>query len=226
MGKRVIRKIGILGGSFDPVHIGHLIIAEQISERLTLDSVLVIPCNTPPHKDAVNLTPGGRRFRMVELAIEGNPRFRACDIELTRGGVSYSVDTVTSLKLQYGPGTEFYFLVGADSLIELAAWREYKRLLSLCTVVTAVRPGCDLSSWPSQDGLCTREEISDLKRHVMETPLIDISSTEIRRRRQSGESIRYLVPDAVEQYVIEHSLYVSHDRHGRGTEKEQCEKLR
>ena len=207
MRKRVTRKIGIQGGSFDPVHIGHLIIAEQIAERLTLDSVLFIPCNTPPHKDAAALTPGRHRFRMVELAIEGNPRFRACDIELTRGGVSYSVDTITSLKSQYGDGTAFYFIVGADSLIELATWREYKRLLSLCTVVAAARPGCDLRSWPSQDGLCTREEIAALKSHIIETPLIGISSTEIRRRRQSGESIRYLVPDAVERYIVENNLY-------------------
>ena len=220
------RKIGILGGSFDPIHIGHLIIAEQISERLTLDLVLLIPCNMPPHKDAANLTAGRHRLRMVEIAIEGNPRFQACDIELTRGGVSYSVDTVTSLKSQYGRGTEFYFIVGADSLIELATWREYKRLLSLCTVVTAARPGCDLGSLPLQEGLCTPEEIAVLKRHIMETPLIGISSTEIRQRRQSGESIRYLVPDAVENYIIEHNLYVSREGHESRATKEQCEELR
>lgn len=207
MNSQKIAKVGVLGGSFDPVHIGHLIVAESIADRLGLDSVLFIPCHTPPHKNAANIGAGERRLRMVELAVEGNPRFRACDVELARGGVSYSVDTVASLKSEHGQGTEFYFIVGADSLAELATWRECKRLLSLCTVVTAARPGWDLSSWRPREGVYTSGEIAALKGHVMDTPLIGISSTEIRRRRQEGESVRYLVPDAVEKYIVENNLY-------------------
>jgi nicotinate-nucleotide adenylyltransferase len=215
-------KIGILGGSFDPIHIGHLIVAESIADRLRLDSVLFTPCHTPPHKDAANLSAGERRLRMVELAVDGNPRFRACDIELARGGISFSVDTVAALKSQHGQETEFYFIVGADSMVELDTWRECKRLLSLCKVVTAARPGWDLSSWQPREGLYTSGEIAALKGNVMDTPLIGVSSTEIRRRRQAGESIRYLVPDPVEKYIVDNNLYVLREGEGRecGTAKE------
>ena len=226
MNRQKTMKIGILGGSFDPIHIGHLIIAEGVAERLTLDVVLFIPCHTPPHKNAANLSAGEHRLRMVELAIEGNPRFRACDIELARGDVSYSVDTVAMLVSQYGQGAEFYFIVGADSVMELETWRECKKLLSLCTVVTAARPGWDLSSWRPREGLYTSEEIAALKGHVIETPLIGVSSTGIRRRRQAAESIRYLVPAAVEKYIVENNLYVSREEGGRETARERCEKFR
>jgi nicotinate-nucleotide adenylyltransferase len=224
----MIRKIGILGGSFDPVHIGHLIIAEGIADRLGLASVLFIPCHTPPHKNAANLSAGEHRRRMVELAVEGNPRFQACDVELSRGGISYSVDTVAELQAQHERETEFYFIVGADSITELATWRECKKLLTLCTVVTAVRPGWNLSSWQPHEGIYTPEEIAALKGHIMETPLIGVSSTEIRRRRQRGESIRYLVPADVEEYIVNNNLYVLREGEGRECEtaKGKCEKVR
>lgn len=224
----MVAKIGILGGSFDPIHVGHLIVAESIADRMGLDSVLFVPCHTPPHKNAACLSAGEHRLRMIELAVEGNPRFRACDVELVRGGVSYSVDTVALLKSRHGQETEFYFIVGADSLTELATWRECKRLLSLCTVVTAARPGWDLGSWRPREGLYTPGDISVLKGHVMETPLIGVSSTEIRRRRQAEESIRYLVPAAVEKYIVENNLYVLREGEGRecGTAKERCGKVR
>ncbi|MEJ2744769.1 MAG: nicotinate-nucleotide adenylyltransferase [bacterium] len=161
-------RIGILGGSFDPIHIGHLIVADGVADRMRLDSVLFIPCHTPPHKSAANLSAGEHRLRMVELAVKGDPRFRACDAELSRGGISYSVDTIATLKSRYARGTEFYFIVGADSMVELETWRECKKLLSLCTVVTAARPGWDLDSWQPREGAYTHEEIAALKGHVGE----------------------------------------------------------
>jgi len=212
MPQRSILKIGIMGGSFDPIHLGHLIIAERITEELALDTMLFIPCNIPPHKIAREVAPGRHRLRMVELALKGNPRFRASDMEIARGRVSYSVDTVRGIKEKYGLRADIYFIIGADSLIELPTWREYKKLLSLCTVVTAARPGCNLGAWPVRKGMFTKSEIAKIIDSFTRTPLIEISSTEIRNRCREGRSIRYLVPDAVARYIAAQKLYVPQAR--------------
>ncbi len=207
MPEKSIRKIGVMGGSFDPIHTGHLIIAEHILDMLNLDIILFVPCNVPSHKDSAGLTPANHRLRMIELALQGNPRFQASDIELKRGGVSYSVDTVSQLISLYGEETKIYFLIGADSLKELSTWKDYKKLLSLCTVVTAGRPDTDIDNWVASEETFSPEEIAVLKKHIAPTPLIDISSTEIRRRRREGESIRNMVPEVVERYIIKNNLY-------------------
>lgn len=203
-----------MGGSFDPIHLGHLIVAERAAGLLRAGRVLFIPCNIPPHKPAARLTPGRHRLKMIELAIRGNPGFRACDLELARGGVSYTVETIEALREIHGPRAKLLFLIGADSLKELPTWREYRRILSLCTVVTAGRPGSALADWRG-DGAFTREEAACLKAHILDTPLIGISSTEIRRRRREGASIRYLVPESVERYIVSRGLYRGAGRRGR-----------
>lgn len=207
MRQKLTRKIGVLGGSFDPVHLGHLIIAEHILGRLGLDTVLFIPCNIPPHKRAAAVAPAAHRMQMVRCAVRGNPRFQASDMEIVRGGVSYSVDTLRTLRVIYSDSTEIYFIIGADSLMELASWREYRTLLSLCRIVTAARPGFVPGRWPAQKGLYTRSEIAAIRRYCVHSPLIEISSTEIRRRSGNGLSIRYMVPDAVARYITARGLY-------------------
>lgn len=214
MTKGASASLGIMGGSFDPIHLGHLVIAERAVEALRLDRVLFIPCAVPPHKDAAGLTPGRHRLAMVRLAVRGNPRFRASDMELRRGGVSYTVETLERLRAVHGPRARLWFIIGADSLWELSTWREYRRLLGLCTVVTAGRPGSDTQTWRGA-GAFSRAEAAALKAHFFDAPLIDISSTEIRRRRRAGLSIRYLVPEAVERYIAAHGLYRRAIRGGR-----------
>lgn len=206
MKKDTPARMVIMGGSFDPIHLGHLIVAERAAGLLRADRVLFVPCNIPPHKPPAGLTPGRHRLKMIELAIRGNPWFRACDLELKRGGVSYTVETLDALRELHGPRAKLLFLIGADSLKELPTWREYRRILSLCTVVTAGRPGFDVGNWRG-DGAFTREEATCLKTHILDTPLIGISSTEIRQRRGEGLSIRYLVPAAVERYIVSRGLY-------------------
>jgi nicotinate-nucleotide adenylyltransferase len=144
---------------------------------------------------------------MVERAIEGNPRFAASDLELRRGGVSYTVDTLKELRGHYGPAASLYFIIGADSLREIGTWRAYRTVIASCALVTARRPGYDLEGWPEDAELFTRGEVAAIRRHIVPTPLIDISSTDIRRRRRRGESIRYMVPDGVERYLGRHKLY-------------------
>ncbi len=217
-GKGVPAGIGIMGGSFDPIHLGHLIVAERAAEALGADRVLFIPCNIPPHKDAAGLTSGRHRLRMIALAAAGNPKFRASDIELRRGGVSYTVETIEELRRIHGPGTRLWFIIGADSLRELDAWRDYRRLLRLCTVVTAGRPGAEIDGWRGARGAFSPGELARLRRHFLDAPLIGISSSEIRRRRRAGMSIRYLVPPAVERYIAAHGLY----RGRAGTGRVRC----
>lgn len=207
MGTRVAEKIGILGGSFDPIHIGHLIIAQEIMERLALHEVLFVPCSIPPHKRSAAIASANSRLKMVELAVEGDPRFRACDMEIRRGGISYSIDTIDELRESRGPGAEFFFIIGADSLLEIATWKDYKRLASSCTVVTAARSGYDLSGWPWPGTGLNPEEAERIRAHIMPTPLIEVSSTDIRLRRSQGRSIMYMVPPAVERFIVLENLY-------------------
>ncbi|MDD5557948.1 MAG: nicotinate-nucleotide adenylyltransferase [bacterium] len=207
------RAVGILGGSFDPVHIGHLIIAREVLERLGLDEVLLVPCNVPPHKRPAAAAAAAHRLRMVELAVRGDPCLAACDMEIRRGGVSYSIDTVDALKRRRGPAASLHFIIGADSLLDLATWKEYARLVTACEIVTAARPGCDLRGWPPPAAAIPPAAAAAIRARILPTPLIDISSTDIRRRRREGRGIRYLVPAAVERYIVREGLYA-----GRGTE--------
>lgn len=204
----------VMGGSFDPIHLGHLIVAERAAELLRARGVIFIPCNIPPHKPAAELAPGRHRFRMVELAIRGNRGFRADDIELRRGGVSYTVETIEALRARLGPRARIWLLIGADSLLELPTWRDYRRLLSLCTVVTAGRPGIEIGARVGRGPVRGGDPARPAAR-ILDTPRIDISSTEIRRRRREGLSIRYMVPRAVERYISSRGLYRGSARRGR-----------
>jgi nicotinate-nucleotide adenylyltransferase len=198
------KRIGILGGTFNPIHLGHLLIAQDAMEQLRLDRVRFIPSAAPPHKTVDKLASERDRLRMIALAIRNNARFEVDDIETKRGGKSYSVDTLTELRRRE-PRAEFYFIIGADSLRELHLWREVQRLVTLCTFVTVPRPGFDPKPVidPRLDAATRRR----LRQHVLRGHACDVASREIRARVASGRSIRYLVPDAVHAYIRRRRLY-------------------
>ena len=186
-------KIGILGGSFNPIHFGHLILAQEAKESLGLEKVLFVPCALPPHKSEDDLLSASHRLEMVRLAIQGDPHFELSDLEVRRGGVSYSIDTVSTLRKQF-PSATFYFLIGSDALQGLSRWKEIEQLKRLCHFVMAGRPRFPAVDLPKE-----------LLRLSM--PEIDISSREIRQRLKEGRSIRYLVPEPVRDYLEKKQLY-------------------
>lgn len=186
----------MLGGSFDPPHIGHLIIAEEARWQCELDTILFMVTSHPPHKSEPEAAPEDR-FRMVELAIEGMPSFSPSRMEIDRGGSSYTAQTLKELHRLY-PKASLYLIIGADSVLDLSAWKNPDAVVEMANLVVAPRPGFDLSQMEPR--------LQD-KTHVLETPTVAISSTLVRRRLHGGESIRFLVPDAVERYIREHKLY-------------------
>ncbi len=191
------RKIGILGGTFDPIHIGHLVLAEQVKEKLKLDQVIFIPCFSPPHKRGRKLSPAKDRFHMTQLALKGNPFFSVSDIELKRKGLSYTVDTLKQLKNLYSD-SQIYFLTGSDVLNEIHTWKDPEKIYKLVKVVIATRPGFDEFD---------PENHFAKKSIIVKITGVDISSSQIRERVKKGQSIKYLVPLKVEEYIKKEKLY-------------------
>ena len=200
-------KVGLLGGSFDPVHLGHLVVAEEAAWRLGLERVVFVPGRLPPHKRNRRLAPPEDRLRMVQMAIEGNPAFEASDIELRREGPSYSIDTVSELRAASGGEWDIHFLIGADTLPELPTWHRVRELADLCKFVVFSRPGASLEALGALRVALRKDQIAAIERRRINIPLIGVSSTEIRRRVRQGRSIRYLVPETVRRYIIERGLY-------------------
>ena len=203
-GVKRARKIGILGGTFNPIHIGHLIIAQDAMVQLGLDRVKFIPTATPPHKRYEGNATAAQRLAMVRLAVRGNPQFEVDDIEIRRGGASYTVDTLAELRRR-NPRAALYFIIGADSLRELHRWREVGRLVRLCAFVTVARPG--FVARPVVDPRLDAAERRRLRQHALRGHACEIASRDIRDRVAGGEPIRYLVPDAVLHYIERHQLY-------------------
>jgi len=190
-------KIGILGGTFNPPHIAHLIAAEAVCDNLKLEKILFVPAATPPHKLNIEIIPAERRLQMVKLAIGDNRLFEVSEVELQRRGPSFTIDTLTDLKREF-PKKTFYFLLGIDLLLEFDTWKNPEKILEECTIVAMNRPGFDLAKVDKD--LLRRVEIVNV-------PGLDISSTNIRRLVKSGKSIKYLVPDEVEKYIKENFIY-------------------
>jgi len=201
------QRVGLYGGSFNPIHNGHLIVARAVAERLHLDRVIMLPSARPPHKGDRQLLDAGHRAEMVRLAITGEPLFEFSDYDLTRDGPSYTIDTVTHFCELLGPHVELHWIIGADSLAELTTWYRVSELVEACRIVTAARPGWDTIDWTPLRKKLSDAQIAALQAGVLQTPRIDISSTDIRRRIREGQSIRYLVPDAVQQYIETRALY-------------------
>jgi nicotinate-nucleotide adenylyltransferase len=204
MGKQH-RKIGISGGTFDPIHYGHLIIAQEAGEILGLERVIFIPSGNPPHKTSQKVTSAYHRYKMVKKAIENNPFFDISDIEIKKEGYSYTVDTLQELIRIHGNYTKFYFITGADVVRELDHWKDFEKIFKMCEFVAALRQGYDKEALI--DRIDYLKKHYNAKIHMVNTPLIGISSTIIRNMIGKNKSIKYLVPEKVEKYIIENNLY-------------------
>ena len=211
--------IGIMGGTFNPIHFGHLRAAEEVAESLQLQQVIFIPAAKPPHKSEVGLVSFDHRWHMMELATAGNPLFVLSDLEHQRPGISYSVETLTQLAQDHGGGEELYFVLGLDAFVELPTWKSYRELFSLCHFVVVARPGFS----PESLGAMLNKQVTDRysfdsqvqgylhpQLHAVyyrEVTLLDISSSTIRRLLAAGGTVRYLLPKKVEEYIQQHGLY-------------------
>jgi nicotinate-nucleotide adenylyltransferase len=199
-------RIGIFGGTFDPIHVGHLIIAEQCREHARLDEVWFVPSARPPHKGRPDLTPLDKRVEMLSLAIAGQPLFRINDLEKDRPGPSYTADTLTELHRRH-PEHDFHLILGSDCLPDLANWHDPVRIVTQAKLLIVTRPG-----WPVWAAEKVRESLgmaADQPVHdqIVPMPLIDISSRDLRKRVHENRSIRYFVPSAVAAYIADKGLY-------------------
>ena len=202
-GDHVSMRIGIFGGSFDPIHNGHLLLAESCREQASLDQVWFVPAAVSPHKQGEEPTDATDRIEMARLAVGGHEAFFVSEIETRRGGVSYTVDTLEAIKAERS-NDELFFLMGADSLADLPKWRSPERICELAKILVVTRPDAPL---PDLSVLTPFVKDSTKAGIVAKMPLVDYSSTEIRRRCQAGESIRYRVPRSVEKYIEAKRLY-------------------
>jgi nicotinate-nucleotide adenylyltransferase len=198
------RKIGVMGGTFDPIHTGHLVTAEAVRMEYGLNKVLFIPASHPPHKQEFKITPAMHRYVMAVMATCSNPYFDVSSIEMERSGPSYTVDTARELLQRFGDSTDLYFITGADAIQDLESWEQIDTLLGLCHFIAATRPGCfsTLESVIEHFGELGRSHI-----HRLATPEFEISSTDIRNRVKQGRSIKYIVPESVEKYIYKEGLY-------------------
>ena len=197
------KSLGILGGTFDPIHMGHLRMAEHVFQRMELESIVFIPAYVPPHKLGQDFAPAQDRYAMTELAVADNPHFTVSDMELKRTGVSYTIDTIRQLHAQY-EDRELNFIIGADSVAQLHTWHNIEEMLELTRFVAVWRPGYEgaMEELVRHLGEQAKERVL-----LLDTPVYDISSTEIRTRIRQGLGLAGLVPPAVERYIYEHGLY-------------------
>ena len=193
--------IAIMGGTFDPVHTGHLVIAEEARARFGLDEVVFVPAAEPPHKPGADISPAEDRYAMVLLATASNPFFSVSRVELDRPGPSYSIDTIRQFRSSYA-GASLYFLTGADAVLEILAWRDPEALIRECRFIAAARPGYDLSQLQRR---LPEHFLAAIDTLVV--PGVDISSSDICRRVREGASITYLIPEPVEDYIRKRRLY-------------------
>ena len=197
-------RIGILGGTFDPIHLGHLLIAEESRIGLGLEQVLFVPAGRPWLKEGQPLTEARHRVRMVELAISSNSCFQIRRNEVDRPGLTYTVDTLKELKSELPSSAEFYFILGLDAFEGFHRWKEPDRILELCRLVVVSRPGYSVEE---RDRLLARYRERSDRICLLPVHSVDFSATEIRRRAAEGVSFRYQVPEAVEGYIVEQRLY-------------------
>lgn len=211
-------KIGIMGGTFNPIHLAHLRIAEEVRDSLELERVIFIPASSPPHKPLAGEIPFAQRLAMVRLAVQDNPAFTVSEMEGERGGRSYSIDTLRALQATH-PDDAFFFIIGSDSFLEIGSWHQFAAIFACCNLVVVERPGAAITDlkgalpssvagefdyFPAEQCLVHR---SGQAVHYLQGIPFDISSSAIRERARQGRSLRYLVPPAVEQYIKEQGLY-------------------
>ena len=192
--------VGVMGGTFDPIHHGHLVAAEEVRYALALERVLFVPAGDPWQKDGTSVSPAEDRLEMVRRATADNGSFEVSTVDIDRGGPTYTIDTLRTLREQQ-PGVELCFITGADAILEILTWKDPQDVLDLASFVAVTRPGHDLDE-------LRKLGIGERVRSI-EIPALAISSTDIRRRVKEGRPIRYLVPAEVEQYIREHGLYAA-----------------
>lgn len=202
------QRVGILGGTFNPPHLGHMILAQDAAEAFELDQVWFLPCAQPAHKPGSIVAPAEHRIQMLQACVHGDPRWHLSLIEIERAGISYTIDTLRQLTKDH-PDIDWHFIIGADTLLELHSWKSIEDLLPLCTMVSMRRPG-----FPAAEELRNQIQLPSpwpdrLVEQLFDGHLIDISSTEVRKRVALGQSIRYLVPAGVEGYILANRLYQS-----------------
>ncbi|PYG86937.1 nicotinate-nucleotide adenylyltransferase [Ruminiclostridium sufflavum DSM 19573] len=198
-------KVGICGGTFDPIHMGHLAITELARCELNLDKVLFIPSGMPPHKDLNTVTSPIHRLNMVRCAVSGNPFFEAVDLEVERNGYTYTVDTLNELHKMYPEDTDFYYIIGADVVMDLLTWKRTEEVFALTKFIAVMRAGYQDKAFIEQIKVLRQK--FDIELIPFEAPLIEISSTFIRERISKNQSVKYLVSDCVDAYIKENNLY-------------------
>ncbi len=202
---RGLKRFAILGGTFDPIHNGHLETARQILKKTDAEKVIFIPAGVPPHKEILGVTDGMRRLKMVSLALKDEPLMAVSDLEVHRAGTTYTVDTVEELRRELGEDVSFSFVMGADALFYLSSWKNYRRLLEICKFLVVTRPGYDTRRLKALVQQLEEEYHGELS--FLEIPPVEVSSSQIRQAVKEGKSIRGLLPEAVEQFIRIEKLY-------------------
>lgn len=198
------KKVGILGGTFDPIHVAHLILAENAWQQFQLDTVLIMPSGDPPHKAEREITAANHRIRMLQLAIDDNKHFKLSTVEVERAGKTYTAETLSEL-CKYNPDCEYYFIIGADSLFQLEKWYQPEVIMSHAVLLTAVRD--EMETAQVEEKILYLQERYGARIYLLHTPNMSISSSMIRERIVCRESIKYLVPKDVEKYIYQNKLY-------------------
>lgn len=208
MGRLRVKRIGVMGGTFDPIHNGHLVIAEEARMQFRLDEVLFVPSGNPPHKEEHESLDPESRYLMAVIATAANPRFKVSRMEIDRPGPSYTVDTIREMRRIYGRNTEVFFIAGADAVLEILTWKEPEKVLGEASFIVATRPGYDLRTL--ERSLPAAAGGADASRRVlvMDVPALEISSTDIRKRVKGGRAIAYLVPEGVEKFIEKNGFYL------------------
>lgn len=203
-----MKRYGIMGGTFDPIHYGHLVAAEEARAVFDLESVFFVPSGRPPHKKERPISRSEDRYLMTVLATATNPAFRVSRVDIDRPGYSYTVDTIATFREKLGSDCELCFITGADAILEILSWKEMERIFSYSLLIAATRPGYDLKHLKSEFGPQWQQYKERIK--LIEVPALAISSSEIRRRVNASEPIRYLLPEGVAEYIYKHQLYGAH----------------
>jgi len=200
---RATQRLGIMGGTFDPIHYGHLVTAQEALVQFNLDRVVFMPTGQPARKTDRVVSPAEHRYLMTVLATASNPDFHVSRLEIDRPGLTYTVDTLTELRATYGSQTEIFFITGADAVWEIVSWKDAERVADLATFIAATRPGYDLAAAKSDH----EDAATGVRIETVEVPALAISSTDLRRRVAERRPIRYLTPETVAAYIEKHALY-------------------
>jgi nicotinate-nucleotide adenylyltransferase len=207
-----MKSVALFGGAFNPIHFGHLAIAEEVRSKHNIDKVIFIPTNIPPHKDPADLADAKKRLIMAYLATVSNPCFETSSFEIDKGGKSFSIDTVKYYHQLFKGKVELYFIIGADMLMEISTWKNIEELLKMCRFIAVSRPGYDVQKLFNRHFLASENYAvaSELLENILieDMTMLDISATNIRRRVKEWKSIKYLVPEPVEQFIHNQQLYL------------------